>query len=334
MIKVAVIGAGYWGPNLIRNFYGINRECVRFVCDQDSSVIGRLKNSFPGVEFVSDYSLVLNSPEVDGVVVATQPTSHFALSKEALEKGKHVFVEKPLALNTSEAEELVALSRSKNRVLMVGHLLRYHPAVKLLKDYLERGELGDVLYIYSTRVNLGKVRQDENALWSFAPHDLAVIIYLMGRKPVSVSAVGQSYLTPDVEDVVFLTVFFEGNCMAHVHVSWLDPHKIRKLTVVGNKKMAVFDDMEASEMIRIFDKGVDYSPGFKSYAEAVSLRVGDILIPRVQMKEPLRIECEHFIECVEKGKHPLTDGEEGVAVVRVLEGAQKSMRLSGSLVQL
>lgn len=334
MVRVAVIGAGYWGPNLIRNFYGINRNCVRFVCDQDAAVIGRLRDSFPGVEFVSDYDLVLGSSEVDAVVIATQPASHFDLCKRAFEKGKHVFVEKPLALNTAEAEGLLALSRSKKKILMVGHLLRYHPAIKLLKNYVESGELGEILYIYSTRVNLGKVRQDENALWSFAPHDLAVITYLMGRKPVSVSAVGQSYLTSGVEDVVFLTIFFEGNCMAHIHVSWLDPHKIRKLTVVGNKKMAVFDDMEASEMVRIFDKGVDYSPGYKSYAEAVSLRVGDILIPRIQMKEPLRIECEHFIECVEKGKHPLTDGEEGVMVVRVLEGAQESMRFSGALVQL
>ncbi|MCX5801653.1 MAG: Gfo/Idh/MocA family oxidoreductase [Candidatus Eisenbacteria bacterium] len=334
MVRLAVIGAGYWGPNLIRNFYGIDRNCVRYVCDQDAAVIGKLKSSFPGVEFVSDHNLVLNSPDVDAVVIATQPASHFGLSKAALERGKHVFVEKPLALRTSEAEELLALSTAKNRVLMVGHLLRYHPAVKLLKDYLERGELGEILYIYSTRVNLGKVRQDENALWSFAPHDIAVIIYLMGRKPVSVSAVGQSYLKTGVEDVVFLTIFFEGNCMAHVHVSWLDPHKIRKLTVVGNKKMAVFDDMEAAEMIRIYDKGVDYTPGFKSYSEAVSLRVGDILIPRVPMKEPLRIECEHFIECVEQGKHPMSDAEEGVAVVRVLEGAQKSMHLSGSVVKL
>jgi predicted dehydrogenase len=334
MVRVAVIGAGYWGPNLIRNFYAIDRDCVRFVCDQDTVATGKLRNSLPGVEFVSDYNLVLNSPEVDAVVIATQPASHFALAKEALEKGKHVFVEKPLALHTSEAEELLALSGSKNRILMVGHLLRYHPAVKLLKDYLERGELGEILYIYSTRVNLGKVRHDENALWSFAPHDIAVIMHLMGRRPVSVSAIGQSYLRPGVEDVVFLTVLFEGNHMAHIHVSWLDPHKIRKLTVVGNKKMAVFDDMEASEMVRIYDKGVDYSPGFRSYTEAVSLRVGDILIPRVQMKEPLRIECEHFVECVEKGKRPLTDGEEGVAVVKVLEGAQKSMSLSGALVQL
>jgi len=334
MVKLAVIGAGYWGPNLIRNFYGINRDSIRFVCDQDTAALGKLRSSFQGVEFVSDYNLVLNSSEVDAVVIATQPASHFDLSKEALEKGKHVFVEKPLALHANEAEELLSLSRSKNRVLMVGHLLRYHPAVKLLKDYVEKGELGEIFYIYSTRVNLGKVRHDENALWSFAPHDIAVIMYLMGCKPISVSAVGQSYLRTGVEDVVFLTVLFEGNRMAHIHVSWLDPHKIRKLTVVGNKKMAVFDDMEASEKIRIYDKGVDYFPGVKSYTEAVSLRVGDILIPRVQMKEPLRVECEHFIECVEHGKRPLTDAEEGVVVVRVLEGAQESMRLSGSLVQL
>jgi len=178
------------------------------------------------------------------------------------------------------------------------------------------------------------VRHDENALWSFAPHDIAVIMHLMGRKPLSVSAIGQSYLRQGVEDVVFLTILFESNCMAHIHVSWLDPHKIRKLTVVGNKKMAVFDDMEAAEKVRIYDKGVDYSPGVKSYDEAMSLRVGDILIPRVSMKEPLRIECEHFIECVEHGRRPLTGAEEGLEVVRVLEAAEMSLRLSGALVDL
>jgi len=334
MVRVAIIGAGYWGPNLVRNFYGINRQCVRYVCDQDAAAIAKLKDAFPGVEFVSDYNTILDSGEVDAVVIATQPSSHFPLSKEALEKGKHVFVEKPMTLHAKEAEELLSLSRTSARVFMVGHLLRYHPAVRLLKDHIDKGELGEILYIYSTRVNLGKVRQDENALWSFAPHDIAVIMHLMERKPLSVSAIGQSYLRPGVEDVAFLTILFDGNRMAHIHVSWLDPHKIRKLTVVGKKKMAVFDDMEAAEKVRIYDKGVDYSPGVKSYDEAMSLRVGDILIPRVSMKEPLRIECEHFIECVEQGKRPLTDAEEGVGVVRVLEAAEMSMRLSGALVEL
>ncbi|KPJ61627.1 MAG: hypothetical protein AMJ46_00580 [Latescibacteria bacterium DG_63] len=334
MAKIAVVGAGNWGPNLIRNFHSIEAGCLRFVCDQDESALNRLRDSFPDVEFVSDYSLVLDSPEVDAVVIATQPASHFPLAKQALGKGKHVFVEKPLALRVSDAESLLSISKSENRVLMVGHLLRYHPAVVLLKQYADQGELGEILYIYSTRVNLGKVRHDENALWSFAPHDVALILHLMESRPTAVSAVGQSYLREGVEDVVFLTVLFEQKHMAHAHVSWLDPHKIRKLTVVGKKKMAVFDDMEASEKIRIYDKGVDFSPGYRSYEDAVSLRMGDILIPRVNMKEPLRIECEHFLECVEKGTTPLTDAVEGVAVVRVLEAAQKSLELSGSLVEI
>lgn len=334
MVKVAVVGAGYWGPNLIRNFHSIRENCLRYVCDQDESALNRLRNFFPDVEFISDYDLILNAPEIDAVVIATQPTSHFPLAKQALEKGKHVFVEKPMALRTSEAELLLSTSKAQNRVLMVGHLLRYHPAVGLLKQYVDEGELGEILYIYSTRVNLGKVRYDENALWSFAPHDVALILHLMESRPTAVSAVGQSYLREGVEDVVFLTILFEQKRMAHAHVSWLDPHKIRKLTVVGNRKMAVFDDMEASEKIRIYDKGVDFSPGHRSYEDALSLRTGDILIPRVKMREPLRIECEHFLECVEKGTTPLTDGEEGVAVVRVLEAAQKSLELAGSLVEI
>jgi predicted dehydrogenase len=334
MVKVAVVGAGYWGPNLIRNFYSIGENVLRFVCDQDETALHRLEGSFPSVEFTSDYSLVLDSPDVDAVVIATQPTSHFTLAKQALEKGKHVFVEKPLALKVSEAQSLQSISEAENRILMVGHLLRYHPAVVLLEQYVDRGELGDILYIYSTRVNLGKVRHDENALWSFAPHDVALILHLMKSPPLAVSAVGQSYLREGVEDVVFLTVLFEKNRMAHAHVSWLDPHKIRKLTVVGNKKMAVFDDMEASEKVRIYDKGVDFSPGYRSYEDAVSLRTGDILIPKVRMKEPLRIECEHFLECIEKGIEPLTGAEEGVSVVRVLEASQKSLELSGSMVDI
>ncbi|MFH0778734.1 MAG: Gfo/Idh/MocA family oxidoreductase [Candidatus Eisenbacteria bacterium] len=334
MVRIAVVGAGYWGPNLIRNFLSAKGSSLRFVCDQDASALKKLQSSFPGVEFVTDFAAVVNSPEVDGIVIATDATSHFDLAKEALEKGKHVFVEKPLALSASLAEELVSLSKAAGRVLMVGHLLRYHPAVTLLKEYIDRGELGEILYAYSTRVNLGRVRREENALWSFAPHDIAVILHLIGSRPAAVSAVGQCYLREGVEDVVFLTILFEHNKMAHVHVSWLDPHKIRKLTVVGKKKMAVFDDMEASELIRIYDKGVDYTPGYRSYTEAVSLRVGDILIPRVQMREPLRIECEHFVECIETGRQPFTDGEEGLAVVRVLEAAQQSLALSGSLVRI
>jgi len=334
MVRIAVVGAGYWGPNLIRNFRSMKSSSLRFVCDQDGAALDKLKPSFPEAEFVTDFEVVLSSPEVDAVVVATQAASHLALAKEALERGKHVFVEKPLTLSAKDAEVLVETSVRTKKVLMVGHLLLYHPAVRLLKQYIDGGELGDVLYVYSTRVNLGKVRQDENALWSFAPHDIAVILHLIGARPLSVSAVGQCYLRPGVEDVVFLTILFEGNRMAHVHVSWLDPHKIRKLTIVGKKKMAVFDDMEASEKIRIYDKGVDYSPDYKSYADAVSLRVGDILIPRVDMKEPLRIECEHFIECIVQGKTPLTGAEDGLAVVKVLEAAQKSLSQSGTLVTI
>jgi predicted dehydrogenase len=334
MVRIAVVGAGYWGPNLIRNFDSMKASSLRFVCDQDKVVLEKLKPSYPGVEFVSDASSVLDSPEVDAVVIATQPASHPALAREAMEKGKHVFVEKPLTLSAADAEMLLETSVRTNRILMVGHLLLYHPAVKLLKEYIRSGELGEVLYVYSTRVNLGKVRHDENALWSFAPHDVAVILHLIDAKPVAVSAIGQCYLRPGVEDVVFLTIIFEQNKMAHVHVSWLDPHKIRKLTIVGNKKMAVFDDMEASEKIRVYDKGVDYSPDYRSYAEAVSLRVGDILIPRVDMKEPLRIECEHFVECIVHGRPPLTSAREGVAVVKVLESAQKSLSASGSLVRV
>jgi predicted dehydrogenase len=254
-----------------------------------------------------------------------------------LQAGKHVFVEKPMAQTVEEAERLVELAEANDRRLMVGHLLLYHPAFRYVEALIQRGELGEVYYLYSMRVNLGIVRQRENALESLAPHDLSVALAFLDKKPVGVSAQGQAYLQPGVEDVVFATVFFEDGALAHLHTSWLDPHKVRKVTVVGSRKMVVLDDVASTEKVRLYDKGVEIQPGearYANYAEAMSIRTGDIEIPRIEMQEPLRLECQHFIDCIRMGQTPRSDGRNGLAVVRLLTAAQQSLRQNGTAVAL
>jgi len=239
-------------------------------------------------------------------------------------------------LKVKEGEELVKLAEEKKKILMVGHIMEYHAATLKLKDYITKGELGEILYLYSTRVNLGKVRDIENALWSFAPHDISMILFLLEKEPVSVTATGQCYLQKNkgVEDVAFMTMHFADGVMAHIHVSWLDPHKDRKLTVVGSKKMAVFDDTQSAEKIWIYDKGVDTRLDYNTYGEYLSLRFGDILIPKIETAEPLRSECQHFIQCVEKRKHPRSDGRDGLRVLKILDAGERSLKMGGSPVEI
>jgi len=304
------------------------------VCDADPQRLARTAAQYPGVRAVGEVADVARDPEVQGVVVAASAVSHYPLARALLEAGKDVYVEKPLTLEVAHAEELVRLARTKGRVLMVGHLLLYHPGVQYLKKMVVDGQIGDLLYIYCQRVNLGKVRKDENALWSFAPHDLSVILYLMDQEPVDVAARGAAFLQAGVEDVVFVDLRFAGGQAAHVHVSWLDPHKLRKFTVVGTQKMMVFDDMEASEKIKVYDKGVDRAGQVVSYGDALTVRSGDILIPKISLQEPLRLECLHFVECVRERKRPLTDGIGGLRVVKVLDAAQRSLKAGGQPVSI
>ena len=333
MIQLAIVGLGYWGPNLLRNFDQL-RDCeVMFCCDLNDANLRSIKEQYPHVQITNDYDALVANPQLDAIVIATSAVTHYDLAKKALINNKHVFVEKPLTMNFEHAVELVELASLADRKLMVGHLMEYHPAIEKLKEIIQSGELGVVYYLYSQRVNLGKIRKDENALWSFAPHDLSIIMYLLDMEPESVSARGQAYLQEGIEDVAFVNLQFPNKIMAQIQLSWLDPHKIRKTTVVGSKKMAVFDDMEATEMLKIYDRGVSNSQ-FASFGEALSLRFGDINIPYIKMTEPLKLECQHFLDCIKNNQPPRSDGRDGLRVVKVLQAAQESLDKSGMPVNI
>lgn len=328
MVGIAVVGAGAWGKNHIRVFSEMNRVRLKYVCDQDASKTTPLQKAYPQTAMVKELKPILQDPEVKGVVVASSAISHYPLTKEILAADKDVLVEKPMALSQKEAEEMLKLAEGKKRILMVGHLLIYHPVVDRLKEMVTSGDLGRLYYIYTQRVNLGVIRQDENALLSFAPHDLSVILYLLGEDPVAVTAHGESYIQKGIEDVAFLSLRFGDGKMANIHLSWLDPHKLRRITIVGSKKMVVFDDMEASEKLKVYDKGVK-NVSYDTYGEYLSLRFGDITIPSIKMAEPLRAEAEHFIQTIESRKEPKTGGRDGLRVVKILMAAQESLRKKG-----
>lgn len=332
MVKIGTVGLGAWGWNVTRNFAEL-KSCNLVACfDVDQKRRESAAKAWPGVTPVDTFDNLLKQ-DIDAVVIASPAVTHYELVKKALLSGRDVFVEKPFTLNTRNAEELLELSQKHDRVLMVGHLLEYHPVVHRLRKLITSGELGPVYYIYSQRVNLGRIRGDENALWSFAPHDISQILFLLGMEPTNVSARGQSYIQDGIEDVVFLSLFFDNRIMAHIHLSWLDPHKVRRTTIVGKNKMAVFDDAETTEKLRIYDNHAEMPPA-KSYGEAIQVRFGDILIPRVDTAEPLKIECQHFIDCVRDRKTPVSDAQDGLRVIRIIEAAQQSMEQDGIPVSL
>ena len=334
MQVVGIIGSGYWGKNLVRTFNNLNTVQLKYVADVSPKSLDLVSQSYSHIKTTEDYRIILDDDTVTAVVIGAPAVLHYEIAREALIAGKHVFVEKPFTLNTGHARELISIADEKNLKLMVGHLLLYHPCITAIREQIQAGEIGDVYYIYSQRLNLGKVRKDENALLSFAPHDISVALRLMGSSPISVSACGQCYLQDGIEDVVFLTMNFPGNKLANIHVSWLDPHKIRRTTVVGSQKMIVFDDMEPREKIRVYDKGVEKASEYGSYGEFLSLRDGNIYIPAVKMAEPLLIECKHFIECIENDSVPVSDGRNGLVVTQVLDAGQKSLKSGGNPIEI
>jgi len=329
-LVLAVIGAGYWGKNLVRNFAAAKRCSLKYVCDLDENLLDVHKKNFSSIEITTDLDTVLNDKQVGAAAIATPVPSHFEIARKALEAGKHTYIEKPLTLRTSQSKQLLRLAKERGLKLMVGHLLEYHPAVSYVKDIIGQGHIGQPYYMYTQRVNLGIVRQNENAWWSLAPHDISIICYLFGSEPISVAAHGQCYLQKDIEDVVFATIKFDDGKVANVHCSWLDPHKIRKMTVVGSDKMVTFDDMEAAEKIRIYDKGAAVKYDTNSYADIISLRFGNIVIPQIQGGEPLAALCRHFIDCILDDRPIRSDGADGLRVVRILEAGQKSLKNNGT----
>lgn len=333
MIRVGQVGAGAWGKNLLRHFSSSDSSELVACCDSDPDAHRRIREAYPHAEVTADFARLLQ-PDIDVVVVATPPAGHYELCRAALEADKDVFVEKPLVLSSADGEELRKLARAKERILMVGHIMVYHPAVLWLRESIARREMGEVYYLYATRVNLGKVRDIENAMWSFAPHDISIIRFLLNEDPVRVSATGTSYIQPGIEDVVFMTLHYAGRVMAHIHVSWLDPHKTRQLTVVGQKKMAVFSDTDPTEKVTVFDKGVDIRLDYDNYAEYLAMRTGDITIPRIDTVEPLKEEVQHFLSCVKERTPPRSDATDGLRVLRVLEAGQQSLQKRGAPVEV
>jgi predicted dehydrogenase len=321
-VRIGVVGLGYWGPNLARNVDTIPGAELAWCCDERGEVRERLEPTYRSTRFTGSLDDLLADDELDAVMVATPVPTHAALATRVLEAGKHCFVEKPLAQSVADAERAVAAADASGRVLMVGHLLQYHPGVHKLKELVDAGELGTIHYVYSNRLNLGQLRADENALWSLGAHDISVILHLAGEEPHEVSARGEAYMREGVEDVVFCFLRFPSGLAAHLHLSWLDPHKERRFTVVGSKRMATFDDMDLERKVTVYDKGFDEKA--ESWGEYIT-RSGDVWSPRIANAEPLRLEVEHFVSCVRDGSTPASDGPSGLRVVRVLAALQDEL---------
>ena len=332
-VTLAQIGCGYWGPNLLRNFWANNHCTVKWGVDASPERRTFMETHYPAVQTTDSWQTVLDDREVEAVVLATPAATHFELCRNAMQAGKHVFVEKPLAMSVADAEALVQLAEKTQRKLFVGHTFLYNAAVEKVKEYIDQQELGEIYYIYAQRLNLGRVRQDANAMWNLAPHDISIILYWLGEQPQHVSAKGVSFLQEGIEDVVFMNLAFPSGKLAHIHSSWLDPCKVRKIVVVGSRKMLVYDDTSADAKITLYDKGVDkktmYNPlePISSFGQFQLLqRTGDMVAPFLKFPEPLRVQTDHFLQCILNDTTPRSNGQNGLDVVRVLEAAQTSMR--------
>lgn len=324
-VRIGVAGMGYWGPNLARNFAALPGAEVSWLCDAADDVLQRHRAAHPTAKLTGDLDELLADDSLDAVALATSAPTHADLAIRVLEAGKHCFVEKPMATSLADAERVAAQAQRSKGILMVGHLLEYHPGLMQLRDLATSGKLGEVRYVYSQRLNLGKVRTDENALWSLGPHDVSVLLSIVGEVPEQLEARGECYMNEGVEDVVFAFMRFPGKVSAHMQLSWLDPHKERRITVVGSERMATYDDMRVEGQLSVYDKGFDQD--FSSYGEYIA-RSGDIWQPHVPNEEPLRAECRHFVECIAEGLQPRTDHHNGLRVVRVLAGLQDELDAS------
>ncbi len=332
-VRIGVIGYGYWGPNIVRNFHGIANCQVVSVCDKSPAALKRAQRTYPGVQLTSDFTEVLRSPDIDAVAIVTPVWTHFDLAKAALENGKHVFVEKPFTATSQQAEELIELAERKNLRIMVDHTFLFSGAVRKIRDLVDDGTLGPLYYYDSTRVNLGLFQHDVSVLWDLAPHDLSIMDYLIVEKPVAVVATGSSHLN-HLADMAFITVYFQSNVIAHFNVNWLSPVKVRNTLIGGRDKMLVWNDLEPDEKIKVYDKGVAITKIEGVYDLLVSYRSGDVWGPKVDSTEALKVELEYFVNCIVEGKTPSNDGAAGLRVVRLLEAADESLKARGKLVTL
>ena len=330
-INVGVVGCGYWGPNLIRNFRSLPDCSLKMMCDLSEQRLAHLKGLYPEVTGETDYSQMLNGANVDAIVIATAVKHHYPMAKASLLAGKHTLIEKPMAASSRECEELSAIAWDKGLVLMVDHTFLYSSAVRKIKEIMDWGDLGDLRYISARRLNLGLFQKDIKVAWDLAPHDLSIILHLMGDQPLSVNCRGSAHVTPGVEDVTSICLQFPKNRSALIHSSWLDPRKVREMTIVGSKRMIVYDDVAMLEKIRIFDVRVERPPHYDTFAEfQYAYHYGDMYAPYLKQEEPLKVECQHFLDCIRDGKTPLTDGTQGLRLVNILEAASVSLRQHGN----
>jgi len=334
-IRVGVVGCGYWGPNLIRNFRSLPDCSLRMMCDLSEDRLKHLRTLYPDVKGETDFGHMLNGAGLDAVVVATSVKSHHPMAKAALMAGKHVFVEKPMAASSEQCEELIEIAKKNGLVLMIGHTFLYSPAVRKIKEITEWGDLGDIRYISARRLNLGLFQKDINVAWDLAPHDLSIILHIMNEMPVSVNCRGSAHVTPGVEDVTSMCLTFAKDRSAIVHSSWLDPRKVREMTIVGSKRMIVYDDVAQLEKIRVFDVRVERPPHYDTFAEFhYAYHYGDVYVPYIKQEEPLKTECQHFLDCIRDGERPLSNGEQGLDMVKILEASSLSLKQHGSAIRL
>lgn len=336
MINVGIVGCGYWGPKLIRNFYELPDSNLALVCDLDKQRLEQVKKQYPHVETTTCFSDLLHE-EIDAVVVATPVKMHYEMVGEALNHRKHVFVEKPMTASSREARHLIDIASAQRRILMVGHIYEYHPAIDFLKQLIKKGELGEIFAIDAHRLNLGLFRPDVNVMWDLGPHDLSIVLSLMGEEPVSVSARGTGHLNPDLCDLAYLELVFPSGATANIHLSWLDPRKVRQITIIGSRKMAFFDDVAEAEKVYLYDKGCALTPCPEDGTSAAwppKYHYGDVTIPFISNAEPLKIECNHFLTCIKEGKRPKTDGLAGLQIISILEAANHSMQNGGQRINL
>ncbi|CAN5373031.1 Gfo/Idh/MocA family oxidoreductase [soil metagenome] len=334
-LAVAVIGCGYWGPNLIRNFALIPTCDLKAVCDLSPTRLDHVRRLFPTVDGFSDHNELLRRDDIDAVVVATPVRYHFPIAKAALLAGKHVLIEKPMASSVEECEELIAIAEKQGRILMIGHTFLYSEPVHKMNQIISSGDLGEICYINSQRLNLGLFQKDINVAWDLAPHDLSIILHILGESPLTVNCQGNAHITKGIEDVTNISLTFPNKRFATIQSSWLEPRKVRAMTIVGTKRMIVYNDVEPLEKIKVYDVRVDRPPHYDSFAEFhYSYHYGDSYIPRLEQREPLREQCQHFLDCIEKGNQPLTSGHSGLELVRILEASSESLRNSGAPVQL